>query len=110
MSEDADDNSRPIERRRASVTFEGFGVKLGLQGYSLRLVLDMVAFALTLLIGARVWDMRTSLDAQQVSIASGNAQIVAAIRYQTCIFALPESEREKEFQRNSGICNMMGNK
>lgn len=109
MSDEGED-SRPVERRRAALQFEGFGVKVGFQGYSLRLVLDMVGFGLTLLIGAWVWDMRTGIDAQQTSIAAGNAQVVAAIRYQTCIFALPEAEREREFQRTNGICSMIGHK
>lgn len=109
MSDEGED-SRPVERRRAALQFEGFGVKVGFQGYSLRLVFDMVGFGLLLLIGSWVWDTRTDVDTQQTSIAAGNAQIVAAIRYQTCIFSLPEEERHAHFKNNGTYCEMMGGK
>lgn len=109
MSDEGED-SRPVERRRSALQFQWGNIKFNLQGYSIRLILDLLVFSILVLVLGIVWDNRLGQDAQRASIAAGNAQIVAAIRYQTCIFALPDSEREREFQRTNGICSMIGHK
>jgi hypothetical protein len=107
MAQRRGDDGKENERR-SNLSLKWGDKEINLQGYTVRLFVDIAAVALAAWGLAMLWDLKEEQRAVRNGIIAGNAQMAAAIRYLGCLVSLQPEDREKEFDRNNGLCSRMG--